>query len=229
MDTAGVPRGMLPPSAASARNLRKARSREGRAAAAVSQEDPCYVPTRSPMPPHVPRSAPGIGDLRDAAGLFALASLLGLASLGVRSDVPWLAPPPETVASCMIDDDHEGWDALGPHDVPRIGVDEVAQQLAAGRVTIVDCRPVEAFSQAHIPGALSVPAHEAEVLLGTQTLPIPPDHLVVAYCDGDGSDAESVGRLLGASAGCSQVHVLDGGWGAWIASGAPVTEASHRG
>jgi rhodanese-related sulfurtransferase len=177
------------------------------------------------MPSLVPFSAPGVGDLRDAAALFGLASCLGLGSLASRTDVPWLAPEPEpAVASCVLDDDFAEW---SEHAMPRIAVDEVLEQLPTGRLTVVDCRSVEAFSEAHIPGALSVPAAEAEALLGTQTLPIPPDHLVVAYCDGDGSDAESVGRLLGASAGCSQVHVLDGGFGAWVASGAPVTEVSR--
>lgn len=171
---------------------------------------------------------PGIGDFRDAAVLLALACGLGLGSLGMRAGVPWLAPAPEpTVASCALEDDFEGWEVSA--SLPRIGADEVAAQLETGGVTIVDARPGEAFGQAHIPGAISLPATEAEVLLGMQTLPIPPGHLVVTYCDDDGLDAETVGRLLGVSAGCSQVHVLDGGWGAWVASGAPIEEVHHNG
>lgn len=181
------------------------------------------------MPLPAPRSArPGIGDLRDAVVLLAAATALGLASLGMRADVPLIAAAPEpTVASCVLEDDIDAWD--NSPSMPRIAVHEVAQQLEAGHLTVVDARPVEAFARAHIPGAISLPATEAEALLGTQTLPIPPGDLVVTYCDGDGFESETVGRLLGVSAGCSQVYVLDGGWSAWVASGAPVEEADQDG
>jgi rhodanese-related sulfurtransferase len=180
------------------------------------------------MPPASPRSTRlGIGDLRDAALLLGLATSLGLGSLAVRADVPWIAAEPEPAAgSCMLEGDFDAWE--DPPAMPHIGADELARRLDAGHVTIVDARPPEAYARAHIPGAISLPHDEAEALLGIQTLPIPPGDLVVTYCSGDGA-AEAVGRLLGASAGCSQVHVLDGGWNAWIASGGPVDEVDADG
>jgi rhodanese-related sulfurtransferase len=179
--------------------------------------------------PASPSARPTFGDLRDAAVVLAVGTILGLGSLGVRADVPWIAEVPEpTVAACVLDDDLEGWEAPS---MPRIAVPELLEQLAAGHLTVVDARPVEAFARAHIPGAISLPATEAEALLGVQTLPIPPGDLVVTYCDGDGDDSasEAVGRLLGVSAGCSQVHVLEGGWSAWVASGAPVQQVDQNG
>jgi rhodanese-related sulfurtransferase len=178
------------------------------------------------MSPPSPRSTRlGIGDLRDATLLLALSLGLGLASLGVRADVPWIAAEPEPApTSCVLEDD-EAWAPSMPH----LGIDEVARRLETGHLTVVDARPAEAFARGHIPGAISLPSAEAEALLGVQTLPIPPGDLVVTYGDADGFDAETVGRLLDVSAGCSQVHVLEGGWSAWVASGQRVEAIEHDG
>lgn len=169
------------------------------------------------------------GDLRDTGVLLAIAVVLGLGSLGMRAGVPWLAPPPAPApASCSMDEGVQAWDPPAEPVVPRIPVDEVLTRIEQGDVTIVDARPGDAFSHSHIPGAISLPADEADAILERESVPIHPQHLVVTYCDGAGSDSEYLGQLLGDSAGCSRVRVLEGGFGAWLAAGAPV-EARHSG
>ncbi|MBC8069436.1 MAG: rhodanese-like domain-containing protein, partial [Deltaproteobacteria bacterium] len=84
--------------------------------------------------------------------------------------------------------------------------------------------------EGHIPGAISLPAGDIESILASQSLPIPIDRDIVTYCDrNDGSDAEYVGRLLDDALGCDRVHVLEGGFPAWQAGGAPVEGAMQSG
>jgi rhodanese-related sulfurtransferase len=158
-------------------------------------------------------------EARDVALLLGVATGLGALSLAARPDLPWLAPAPPPEPSACADEAL----AAGVPLFPRMGPREVAGALERGAITIVDARPVDEFVRAHIPGAISLPADEAEQILQSQTLPIPPDHLVVTYCGEDGAlGSEYLGRLLGLAAGCREIHVLDGGWEAWLASGAPI-------
>ena len=63
-------------------------------------------------------------------------------------------------------------------DVPRVRVEELAAALKEGRAVALDVRPVEAFEEGHIPGAVSVPEEEVVARAGE----LPKDKLVVAYC-----------------------------------------------
>lgn len=62
--------------------------------------------------------------------------------------------------------------------IPRMKVEELAEELRQGRAVAVDVRPAEAFAEERIPGAVSLP--EEDVVEGANRLP--KDKLVVAYC-----------------------------------------------
>lgn len=154
------------------------------------------------------------------------AVLLGLGSLAARLDVPWTPPPPEASAAlCGADEPVEG---LAPA-LARIAVPDVRTRLIEGEVVLVDCRPSADFDAGHIPGAISLPADEIADMLASQSLPIPIDRDVVTYCSRGDADAEYVGRLLDTAIGCPRVHVLAGGWDAWLAAGAEVEGAPQSG
>lgn len=164
---------------------------------------------------------------RDALLVSIAATVLGIASLAVRLDVPWTPPPPDPAGVvCGADEPFEGIaPALG-----RIAVDELRARLGKGDVVLVDARPVEDYAAGHIPGAISLPADEIDALLATQSLPIRNDLDVVTYCArDDAGDAEHVGRLLDGAIGCPRIHVLAGGWAAWLGAGAPVEGALQSG
>jgi rhodanese-related sulfurtransferase len=164
---------------------------------------------------------------RDAFLLSAAATALGVGSLAIRLDVPWIPPPPDPASVvCEIDEAVEG---VAPA-LARIAVAELRARLDRGEVVLVDARSGEDYAAGHIPGAISVPADEIDALLASQTLPIPNDRDVVTYCARpDGGDAEYVGRLLDGAIGCPRVHVLSGGWSAWLDAGAPVEGALQSG
>jgi rhodanese-related sulfurtransferase len=106
--------------------------------------------------------------------------------------------------------------------VERISVEDARALLGQAQVTFVDARPSYHYSAAHIPGAMNLPAEDAEGLLDMQSLPIPPDGQVITYCDGGSCEqSEYLGMLLRERDVCQQVRVLDGGWQAWVAANAP--------
>ncbi len=162
--------------------------------------------------------------LSQAAILAALATVLGLLHLGLRPELGWIAEPPAAdAASCAPAELPE------IHRVDRISVDELRDALGQPGVTIVDARSVAAFGAGHIPGAMNLPADQAEVILGVQSVPIPPDDLVITYCDGGRCEmSESLGLMLKDRAGCRRVRVLEGGWAEWLRRDGPIEGRSAR-
>ncbi len=161
-------------------------------------------------------------DLRDLALFVGVAGALGLLTIAVRPDLAWVADPPDpSDASCAIEG---GFEEAAPEPLmPRISVDEAKAAHEQGTATFVDARGAAAFEVGHVPGAIHLPADEAAVILGVQSVPLPPDGLVITYCDGaDCQLSEALGMLLEENGVCQQVRVLEGGFPAWTAAGGEV-------
>lgn len=65
-------------------------------------------------------------------------------------------------------------------DVESVGINELIEKLASGKVTILDVRPDTEYRQGHIAGALSMPMHE----LAKRLRELPKRTEIVAYCRG---------------------------------------------
>lgn len=154
--------------------------------------------------------------LLDLAALAGLSAVLGLVHLGARDDMPWIAAPTGPRAeACSVDEE-------APL-VQRIAVEEAIGLVGEPGVSFVDARAGDAFVSGHIPGAISLPAGEAAGILEVQSVPIPPDDIVITYCDTRACErAEYLGVLLRDRAGCQQVRVLAGGWKAWLEADAAI-------
>lgn len=59
--------------------------------------------------------------------------------------------------------------------------DQLSECLQAGQIVLLDVRPPEEYSAAHLPGAISIPLDELEGRLGE----LPQDRPIVAYCRGE--------------------------------------------
>ena len=161
--------------------------------------------------------------VRDTIVLGIGGLALGAASLAVRLDVAWTPPPqaPEPTA-CGVDD-AIAWEqpAVERPALRHMAVADLAARVQA--VVVVDARPAAAFAGGHIPGAISLPAADIDAVVATESLPLPVDRDIVTYCDrADGVDAQYVGQVLDATLGCDRVHVLEGGYGAWVSADAPI-------
>ncbi len=67
-----------------------------------------------------------------------------------------------------------------PQDFEPLSRQELFERVRAGRVIVLDVRPVEEYRAGHIPRAISVPVDELEQRLGA----FPKDQEIIAYCRG---------------------------------------------
>jgi rhodanese-related sulfurtransferase len=162
-----------------------------------------------------------LGDLLLIGGISLVG---GLVFLGVHPGLEWVATPPADEGSCSVDE----VPVIAPV-VDRVSIEEAAALLERSQVTFVDARPAYDYAAAHIPGAMNLPAEDAEGLLDMQSLPIPPEGAVITYCDGGSCEqSEYLGLLLRERDVCQQVRVLEGGWQAWVAAGESTVSGAAR-
>jgi ArsR family transcriptional regulator len=116
----------------------------------------------------------------------------------------------------MIRDYFEARDGLEP-----VGREDLLARVAEGSVTLLDVRPADEFSQAHLPGAINLPLKELESRLAE----IDPATEIVAYCRGPFCvlSFEAV-RLLRDQG--YKVRRLADGLPEWRAAGLPVERAA---
>ncbi|MEZ4426777.1 MAG: rhodanese-like domain-containing protein [Nannocystaceae bacterium] len=166
--------------------------------------------------------------VRELLTLGALATALGLLSVGLRTDLlPWIADPTADLQSCTTSPDEEVETADAQPRVERIAVAAALAMLErSGEVTFVDARSPDQYAIGHIPGAISLPADQAEAIVAVTSI-VPQGGTVIAYCEGLTCErSESLGQLLRDTVGCQNVLVLDGGFARWIESGAPIEQGS---
>jgi rhodanese-related sulfurtransferase len=163
-----------------------------------------------------------LGLLRDTALVIGASLLGGLIVLAAHPGLAWVAEQPEDGA-CGLDEEEL------PIRVERISVAEAQALLADPTVTFVDARSANDYVVAHIPGAVSLPAVDAAGILEIQSVPILPDGRVITYCNGGACEqSEYLGLLLRDREVCKQVAVLEGGWAAWAAAGAPTVSGEGQ-
>ncbi len=114
-----------------------------------------------------------------------------------------------------------------------VSADSVEDNLNNSDLLVIDARGKAAYDQGHIPGAISLihndfwtwgsglkPVEELEVLLGEAGLTR--DMTVVVY-DNTTAAWGAAGRIFWMLEylGCTDVHILNGGWDKWVADGRP--------
>jgi rhodanese-related sulfurtransferase len=81
----------------------------------------------------------------------------------------------------------------------------------------IDARPPAAFTERHVPDAVNLTPASWNSQLESVLQVWKPGMRVVVYCDGHGCEASyEVAARLKAELGFKNVHVLTGGWDAWL-------------
>lgn len=162
--------------------------------------------------------------LRDVLQVIGVSVTAGLVFLAAHPALDWVATPRPDDGTCGADDP-----ANAVPIVERVSVEEATQLLGEPLVTFVDARPSYHYVSGHVPGAMNLPAEDAEGVLDSQSLPIPPDGQVITYCDGVSCEqSEYLGLLLRQRDVCQRVRVLEGGWQAWVTAEAPTVSGDGR-
>ncbi|MFI0369548.1 rhodanese-like domain-containing protein [Actinomadura sp. 1N219] len=97
-------------------------------------------------------------------------------------------------------------------------VSDVADDLGAGTIVVVDARGTRSWEQGHVPGALHLPTPE---IAGRAAALIPHGQTVVVYCWGPGCNGATRAALEFAKLGYP-VKEMIGGFEYWAREGLPV-------
>ena len=100
-------------------------------------------------------------------------------------------------------------------------IDEARALFLTNGAVFIDARPPEAFRSGHIQGALNLPPDNFDQLLPDIREQIPPDSLIITYCDGENCDLSKEAAMQLSGNGYSHVQVLVNGWSAWQDAGLP--------
>lgn len=98
-----------------------------------------------------------------------------------------------------------------------VSVNDLADRIRSGLVTVVDVRPKEEYAAGHLPGAINIPLADMEKNLGK----LPRDREIIAYCRGPFCvlSFEAVAQLRNKGL---KARRLETGFPEWKIAGLPV-------
>ncbi len=105
---------------------------------------------------------------------------------------------------------------------PVVSIEEARALFLTGGAIFLDARPADIYREGHIQGALNLPAQDMEEALPRVTAVIPPDALIIVYCDGESCTLSKEVALELTGKGYSHVRVLINGWTVWQDANLPV-------
>jgi rhodanese-related sulfurtransferase len=132
-----------------------------------------------------------------------------------RTRIPGLLLTCFLLSGCSVSGELTG---TPPADIETIGLIQARRAHDNRSAVFLDVRGAGAYSDSHIPGAISIPLNELELRLPE----IEATAWVIIYCDSlDGRDSRQAFRLI-AENGVGRAETLTGGFEAWISAGFPV-------
>jgi rhodanese-related sulfurtransferase len=104
---------------------------------------------------------------------------------------------------------------------PVVSIEEARALFLTNGAVFIDARPAEVYRSGHIQGALNLPAESLDESLSALRAQIPPDSLIITYCDGESCSLSKEAALELSARGYSNVQVLVNGWSLWQDAGLP--------
>ena len=143
---------------------------------------------------------------RQAAVLILVSSVLAVATNALRPDsLPWWLDPSKSLNPV------DNPDLAGP---TRILLEDVRRHFEAGTATFVDARTVEDYAEGHLATAVNIPSTEKEDHLDRIFQMLPPDGLIIIYCEGGNCEAsgEVFEFLLSNGFALANLKIFEPGW-----------------
>lgn len=107
---------------------------------------------------------------------------------------------------------------------PVIDLDEATALYLTRGAVFIDARKDEFYRMGHIEGARNLPWEDFENRFPEVMADVPPDALLVIYCDGDACTlSKDLAQAL-VGKGYGHVRVLLNGWSVWQAAKLPTAE-----
>jgi rhodanese-related sulfurtransferase len=95
------------------------------------------------------------------------------------------------------------------------------------KVVLIDSRLSEEYQQAHIPGAISIPAERMKV--EAKKLPRDKATPLIFYCRGAGCTLSRTAAIAAMEMGHTQLMIYQGGMPDWLLQGNPVQKGGKPG
>ncbi|MGC9967666.1 MAG: rhodanese-like domain-containing protein [Syntrophobacteraceae bacterium] len=108
-----------------------------------------------------------------------------------------------------------------------ISIEEARALFLTNGAVFVDARPPEVYRHGHIRGALNLPLDSLDEFLPDFMAQIPPDSLIITYCDGQICHLSKEVALQLSAKGYSHVQVLVNGWSVWKDAGLPTENSAE--
>ncbi|MCE5334756.1 MAG: rhodanese-like domain-containing protein [Desulfobacteraceae bacterium] len=104
---------------------------------------------------------------------------------------------------------------------PVVTLDEARALFLTNGAVFIDARPAEVYLSGHIKGALNLPSQEFEEHFSEVMAPVPPDSLIITYCDGESCTLSKDLAMELSARGYGHTRVLVNGWSVWLDSNLP--------
>jgi rhodanese-related sulfurtransferase len=147
----------------------------------------------------------------------ALLLIAAFTAFAITGGVGGLSAPVATATPEVPEAAHGGINPDGPA-VEQISLAEARAHFDAGTAIFIDVRAGSAFSEGHIPGALTITSRELEQRLESLT----PGSVIIAYGDASRPESGVRGAQIFMELGYPKVIALEGGFQAWRDAGHPV-------
>lgn len=109
--------------------------------------------------------------------ITAASTALGILANVSRPDrLPWVINPSESINPSINK-------ALG--EIVSISSEDLIRYHEAGKATFVDARREEEYAEGHLSGAVNIPSINKEMYLDRVFAQLPPNGLIIIYCEGN--------------------------------------------
>ena len=111
---------------------------------------------------------------------------------------------------------------------PVIGADDLKERMRGKeKVVLIDSRLPEEYKQAHLPGAISIPAERMK--LEAKKLPRDKATLLIFYCRGEGCTLSRTAAYAALEMGYTHLMIYQAGLPDWLLRGNPVQKGDKPG
>jgi rhodanese-related sulfurtransferase len=107
-------------------------------------------------------------------------------------------------------------------DTLEISLDQAEDLYHTQMAVFLDARSPELYAEGHIRGAFNLPWDEFESRFAEAMVDIPPETLIITYCDGETCNLSKELALALFDKGYTNSRVLVNGWTAWRERNLPI-------
>ena len=113
---------------------------------------------------------------------------------------------------------------FGESTTKEISLEAARAAFEEGSAVFIDARPLAAYAEGHIPGALNIPVRESEPFAYDRLSRVTLDTDIITYCaDTSCQSSSTLAERLQEELGYRRIRTFIGGWPEWQKAGLPAS------